>query len=143
MALIFADFERRKTSGIFYTLACCDGLAMDLLGSVARELKFEIDLYLVVDGYFGSRNVSILFSPTHIPHSQILFKGKLFFSRFIVVYLSSLVPHQNRLSFFSSSLSDYCNMYMCGYKVECNPLSHVSFILFADGFLLVHMVQTK
>lgn len=51
---------------------------MDLLGSVARELKFEIDLYLVVDGYFGSRNVSILLSPTHIPQSQILFKGKLF-----------------------------------------------------------------
>lgn len=58
MALIFADFERRRSSGGSYTLACCDGLAMDLLASVARELKFEIDLYLVVDGYYGSRNVS-------------------------------------------------------------------------------------
>ncbi len=55
--MLFAEFESRRGSGD-YELVCCDGLAMDLLASVARELKFEIDLFLVPDGYYGSKNVS-------------------------------------------------------------------------------------
>ena len=47
-------------SGGSFFLACCDGLAMDLLISMARELKFEIDLFIVPDGYFGSRSVSFI-----------------------------------------------------------------------------------
>ncbi|XP_035710372.1 uncharacterized protein LOC118436410 isoform X2 [Folsomia candida] len=58
LAVLFAEFEStRGLSPPAYELACCDGLAMDLLASVARELKFEIDLFLVPDGYFGSKNL--------------------------------------------------------------------------------------
>jgi hypothetical protein len=58
LAVIFAEHDRGSIGGSSYQLACCDGLAMDLLISISRELKFEIDLYLVPDGYFGSRSVS-------------------------------------------------------------------------------------
>ena len=55
--MLFADFDAgRVNSG--YEVVCCDGLAMDLLASVGRELKFEIDLFLIPDGYFGSKTVS-------------------------------------------------------------------------------------
>ena len=60
--MIFAEHDRGKYGGSSYQLACCDGLAMDLLLSISRELKFEIDLYLVPDGYFGSRSVVTQFS---------------------------------------------------------------------------------
>ena len=56
--MIFADYVRGNSESSQYKLACCDGLAMDLLTSVSRELKFEIDLFLVPDGYFGELSVS-------------------------------------------------------------------------------------
>lgn len=56
LAIAFAQWESGRLNPDLYDIACCDGLAMDLLSSVARELKFEIDLFLVPDGYFGLRN---------------------------------------------------------------------------------------
>ncbi|GBP15073.1 Glutamate receptor ionotropic, NMDA 3A [Eumeta japonica] len=34
---------------------CCYGLAMDLLENIAQELEFDFHLYLVEDGFYGSR----------------------------------------------------------------------------------------
>ncbi|XP_065352819.1 glutamate receptor ionotropic, NMDA 3A-like isoform X2 [Cloeon dipterum] len=34
---------------------CCYGLSMDLLENVAQELEFDFHLYLVSDGFYGSR----------------------------------------------------------------------------------------
>lgn len=39
--------------GKTYTVMCCSGIAIDLLNSVARDLNFDYDLYLVADGLFG------------------------------------------------------------------------------------------
>jgi len=59
LAVIFAEYDQGNLEGTSYKLACCDGLAMDLLASISRELKFEIDLFLVPDGYFGARLVRL------------------------------------------------------------------------------------
>ena len=52
---IFIDFNSgsRQMEGTQYTVSCCSGIAIDLLNSMARDLHFEYDLYLVADGLFG------------------------------------------------------------------------------------------
>ncbi|XP_071050043.1 uncharacterized protein [Onthophagus taurus] len=41
-----------------YRTNCCYGLSMDLLENVAQELEFDFRLYIVADGYFGSRIIT-------------------------------------------------------------------------------------
>lgn len=46
----FSPFNKYK-----YRTNCCYGLAMDLLENIARELQFDFRLYIVADGFFGTR----------------------------------------------------------------------------------------
>ncbi|UYV76114.1 hypothetical protein LAZ67_13002577, partial [Cordylochernes scorpioides] len=49
----FRDARNRHPSPR-YNATCCAGIAIDLLNSVARDLAFDFDLYLVADGSFGA-----------------------------------------------------------------------------------------
>ncbi|KAJ3643371.1 hypothetical protein Zmor_026086 [Zophobas morio] len=49
----FFPFQKFK-----YRTQCCYGLSMDLLENVAQELEFDFRLYIVADGFFGSKLVS-------------------------------------------------------------------------------------
>lgn len=37
-----------------YNVACCEGLAMDVLQSLATDLNFDFNLYISPDGTFGA-----------------------------------------------------------------------------------------
>lgn len=54
---ILADFTTGSGAleGAEYNVTCCAGVAIDLLRSLADDLRFEVDLYLVNDGLFGSK----------------------------------------------------------------------------------------
>ncbi|KAK8772502.1 hypothetical protein V5799_024254, partial [Amblyomma americanum] len=56
LAALFAHYHRTKgtTRHPLYNVTCCAGIAMDLLTSLARDLAFDFDLYLVADGSFGT-----------------------------------------------------------------------------------------
>lgn len=47
----FFPFQKFK-----YRTNCCYGLSMDLLENIAQELEFDFRLYIVADGYFGSKS---------------------------------------------------------------------------------------
>ncbi|XP_067136864.1 glutamate receptor ionotropic, NMDA 3A-like isoform X2 [Centruroides vittatus] len=51
---ILANYKAEKSEGSTYNVTCCSGISIDLLESVARDLKFDFDVYLVADGVFGS-----------------------------------------------------------------------------------------
>ncbi|XP_053206425.1 uncharacterized protein LOC128390693 isoform X2 [Panonychus citri] len=55
LVYIFTDFNSdvRFLEGKSYTVVCCSGIAIDLLNTVARDLNFDYNLYLVADGLFG------------------------------------------------------------------------------------------
>ncbi|XP_044268937.1 uncharacterized protein LOC123014091 isoform X4 [Tribolium madens] len=46
----FFPFQKFK-----YRTNCCYGLSMDLLENIAQELEFDFRLYIVADGFFGSK----------------------------------------------------------------------------------------
>lgn len=48
----FFPFQQFK-----YRTNCCYGLSMDLLENIAQELEFDFRLYIVADGFFGSRTI--------------------------------------------------------------------------------------
>ncbi|XP_068898087.1 uncharacterized protein [Tenebrio molitor] len=48
----FFPFQKFK-----YRTNCCYGLSMDLLENIAQELEFDFRLYIVADGFFGSKLV--------------------------------------------------------------------------------------
>lgn len=63
LAAIFADYNMALSKGLpggnksgplAYNVTCCSGIAMELLASVARDLVFDVDLYVVADGVFGT-----------------------------------------------------------------------------------------
>ncbi|XP_072141381.1 glutamate receptor ionotropic, NMDA 1-like [Dermacentor andersoni] len=56
LAALFAHYHltRGATRHPLYNVTCCAGIAMDLLTSLARDLAFDFDLYLVADGSFGT-----------------------------------------------------------------------------------------
>lgn len=56
MVSIFTDFHSSRGSvleGQSYQVVCCSGISIDLLNSIARDLNFDYDLYIVADGLFG------------------------------------------------------------------------------------------
>lgn len=55
LVYIFTDFNSKVhyLEGRRYTVECCSGIAIDLLNSVASDLNFDYNLYLVADGLFG------------------------------------------------------------------------------------------
>ncbi|KAL1481321.1 hypothetical protein MTO96_015755 [Rhipicephalus appendiculatus] len=56
LAALFAHYHQTRgaTRHPLYNVTCCAGIAMDLLTSLARDLAFDFDLYLVADGSFGT-----------------------------------------------------------------------------------------
>ncbi|XP_059470135.1 glutamate receptor ionotropic, NMDA 3A-like isoform X2 [Neocloeon triangulifer] len=56
MTLLFSwEPEEELTADHPLQPTCCYGLSMDLLENVAQELEFDFHLYLVSDGFYGSR----------------------------------------------------------------------------------------
>ncbi|XP_054717005.1 LOW QUALITY PROTEIN: glutamate receptor ionotropic, NMDA 3A-like [Uloborus diversus] len=56
LSRLFADFYSvRELEGVEYNISCCAGMAIDLLKVLAKDLCFAFDLYLVADGFFGTR----------------------------------------------------------------------------------------
>ncbi|CAN8004191.1 unnamed protein product [Ixodes hexagonus] len=56
LAALFAHYHRTggHTPHPGYNVTCCAGITIDLLKSLARDLSFDFDLYLVADGSFGT-----------------------------------------------------------------------------------------
>ncbi|KAL3243367.1 hypothetical protein MRX96_020580 [Rhipicephalus microplus] len=56
LAALFAHYHQTRGAARhpLYNVTCCAGIAMDLLTSLARDLAFDFDLYLVADGSFGT-----------------------------------------------------------------------------------------
>ncbi|KAG8198828.1 hypothetical protein JTE90_007130 [Oedothorax gibbosus] len=56
LSRLFADFRgQRVLEGTEYNVSCCAGISMDLMQSLAEDLHFSFDLYLVADGFFGTK----------------------------------------------------------------------------------------
>lgn len=55
LVAIFTDFNSkvRYQEGRSYVVMCCEGIAIDLLNSISRDLHFDYEMYLVADGLFG------------------------------------------------------------------------------------------
>lgn len=43
----------RYFEGKTYFVKCCEGISIDLLNSISRDLHFSYEMYLVADGLFG------------------------------------------------------------------------------------------
>nr|XP_042907088.1 glutamate receptor ionotropic, NMDA 3A isoform X1 [Parasteatoda tepidariorum] len=56
LSRIFSDYRAgRLLEYIDYNITCCAGISIDLLISLSEDLGFTFDLYLVADGFFGTR----------------------------------------------------------------------------------------
>ncbi|XP_035218245.1 glutamate receptor ionotropic, NMDA 3A-like [Stegodyphus dumicola] len=56
LSRLFSDYHSgRALEGVEYNISCCAGIAIDLMSSLADDLCFAFDLYLVADGLFGTR----------------------------------------------------------------------------------------
>lgn len=60
MLLLFSDFYKGvKDPDRLYSVSCCEGLSIDVLHSLASELGFEYQLYIVPDGKFGAFDATL------------------------------------------------------------------------------------
>ncbi|GIX68343.1 glutamate receptor subunit 3A, putative [Caerostris darwini] len=56
LSRIFSDYHgHRHLEGLEYNISCCAGISIDLLRTLSVDLNFAFDLYLVADGFFGTR----------------------------------------------------------------------------------------
>ncbi|GFU58513.1 glutamate receptor ionotropic, NMDA 3A [Trichonephila clavipes] len=56
LSRVFSDYHgRRRLEGVEYNISCCAGISIDLLRTLSEDLNFGFDLYLVADGYFGTK----------------------------------------------------------------------------------------
>lgn len=55
LVAVFTDFNSkiRYFEGKTYIVKCCEGISVDLLNSISRDLHFSYEMYLVADGLFG------------------------------------------------------------------------------------------
>ncbi|XP_055950590.1 glutamate receptor ionotropic, NMDA 3A-like [Argiope bruennichi] len=59
LSRLFSDYHgSRLLEGLEYNVSCCAGISIDLLKTLSADLNFAFDLYLVADGYFGTKRGS-------------------------------------------------------------------------------------
>lgn len=108
LTLAFNDLERDnegESDDFFFPTAkpsfskmathCCYGLAMDLLENIAQELEFDFHLYIVEDGFYGSRKLVKPYRTIHEYKNMI---------------------EENNIKFNSINNNNYRAQYRYGYK---------------------------